>query len=98
MPMFEYRCTRCGHEFEELVFGDETPVCPACRAEATEKLISKPCRHCEGGSLGDFGAPSAPSSGGGCAGCSGRFKAGVDKQRFESQLEPAGTHRRAGDL
>ena len=59
MPMFEYRCTRCGHEFEELVFGDETPVCPACRAEATEKLISKPCRHCEGGSLGDFGAPSA---------------------------------------
>ena len=33
-----------------------------------------------------------------CAGCSGRFKAGVDKQRFESQLEPAGTHRRAGDL
>ena len=35
---------------------------------------------------------------GGCAGCSGRFKAGVDKQRFESQLEPAGTHRRAGDL
>ena len=54
-----------------LVFGDENPVCPACRAEATEKLISKPCRHCEGGSLGDFGAPSAPSSGGGCAGCSG---------------------------
>lgn len=43
MPMFEYRCTRCGHEFEELVFGDENPVCPACRAEATEKLISKPC-------------------------------------------------------
>ena len=51
MPMFEYRCTRCGHEFEELVFGDENPVCPACRAEATEKLISKPCRHCEGARL-----------------------------------------------
>ena len=57
MPMFEYRCTRCGHEFEELVFGDKNPVCPACHAEATEKLISKPCRHCEAGGLGDFGAP-----------------------------------------
>ena len=60
MPMFEYRCTRCGHEFEELVFGDENPVCPACRAEATEKLISKPCRHCEGGSLGEGGCPPCP--------------------------------------
>ena len=68
MPMFEYRCTRCGHEFEELVFGDATPPCPACHAEATEKLISRPCLHSEG--RGDF--PAAPSSsGGGCAGCSG---------------------------
>ena len=34
------------------------------------------------------GAPAAP----------GDLKREVDKQRFESQLEPAGTHRRAGDL
>lgn len=70
MPMFEYRCTRCGHEFEELVFGDKNPVCPACHADATEKLISKPCRRCEG-NLGDFAPSAAPASGGGCAGCSG---------------------------
>ncbi len=44
MPIFEYNCTKCGHKFEELVFGDEKPVCPACQASETEKVISMPCR------------------------------------------------------
>ncbi len=30
MPIYEYSCTACGHEFEELVRGDEKPVCPSC--------------------------------------------------------------------
>ncbi|EPR40852.1 regulatory protein, FmdB family [Desulfovibrio sp. X2] len=72
MPIFEYVCGKCGKEFEELVFGDETPPCPHCAAKDTQKLMSC-CRHKNGGaSGGDFAAPSAPSSGGGgCAGCSG---------------------------
>lgn len=72
MPIFEYRCTQCGAEFEELVFGDATPVCPKCKAPQTEKLMSR-CRHKSGGGA-DFGGDfSAPSSGGGskCSGCSG---------------------------
>ena len=40
MPMFEYRCTRCGHEFEELVFGDENPVCRPAAPKPRKKLIS----------------------------------------------------------
>lgn len=72
MPMFEYHCTRCGHEFEELVFGDERPACPACHAEATEKILSRPCRVCSGSSHGmGENSMSAPSGGGGCSGCSG---------------------------
>ena len=70
MPMFEYRCTRCGHEFEELVFGDESGM-PGLPRRSHGKAHLQAVPHCEGGSLGDFGAPSAPSSGGGCAGCSG---------------------------
>lgn len=71
MPMYEYHCTHCGHEFEELVFGDELPPCPSCHAEATEKLLSRPCIQ-RGGGMGDFPMASAPSSsGGGCSGCSG---------------------------
>jgi len=27
MPIFEYACRACGHEFETLVRGAETPAC-----------------------------------------------------------------------
>lgn len=71
MPIFEYRCGKCGHEFEELVFGQAAPACPKCKAPKAEKLMSC-CRHKNAGGGADFGSmPSAPSSGGGCAGCSG---------------------------
>ncbi|EPR35678.1 regulatory protein, FmdB family [Alkalidesulfovibrio alkalitolerans DSM 16529] len=70
MPIYEFVCEKCGREFEELVFGDARPPCPACAASDTKKLMSR-CRHKSGGAGGDF-APSMPSSGGsGCAGCSG---------------------------
>lgn len=70
MPIFEFRCGGCGHEFEELVFGQAAPACPKCKAPKTEKLMSA-CRHKTAGAGGDFGSMSAPTSGGGCAGCSG---------------------------
>ena len=66
MPMFEYQCKSCLREFEELVFGNELPVCPYCHSANTEKLLSRPCAcRREGGSA------SGSASGGGCAGCSG---------------------------
>jgi putative FmdB family regulatory protein len=40
MPVYEYACKKCGHEFEELVFGDEKPACPKCKASALEKKFS----------------------------------------------------------
>ena len=40
MPVYEYACKKCGHEFEELVFGDEKPVCPKCKAKSPEKKFS----------------------------------------------------------
>jgi len=40
MPLYEYRCEGCGHEFEELVFGGETPDCPRCGAAEPHKLMS----------------------------------------------------------
>lgn len=69
MPIFEYKCGRCGQEFEELVFGDDAPACPACGSKKTSKLMSR----CRAKSGGDDGGSDAPSSGGGggCSGCSG---------------------------
>ena len=35
MPIYEYRCTACGHELEALQKITESPLtsCPSCRAE-----------------------------------------------------------------
>ena len=42
MPIYEYRCTACGHELEALQKITESPLtsCPSCRAETLTKLVS----------------------------------------------------------
>ena len=41
MPIREYHCTECGHEFEVLEGpSSETPKCEACGAEKLERLLS----------------------------------------------------------
>ena len=69
MPIYEYGCEKCGRDFEELVFGDETPSCPYCGSAETHKLMSR-CARCRSDSGASFDM-APPSSGGGCAGCSG---------------------------
>ncbi|HSR53134.1 MAG TPA: zinc ribbon domain-containing protein [Acidobacteriota bacterium] len=41
MPIFEYRCPRCGEQFEKIVMGSSSSVeCPACSSTEVEKMIS----------------------------------------------------------
>jgi len=42
MPIFEYVCKNCGHQFELLVFPSDRnrPTCPVCNHTAIEKLMS----------------------------------------------------------
>ena len=41
MPIYEYRCRGCANEFELLVLkGSPVPVCPSCRSEDIEQLLS----------------------------------------------------------
>ena len=42
MPIYEYRCRGCDHEFELLVRGEMTPGCPECEGEDLERLLSLP--------------------------------------------------------
>ena len=42
MPIFEYRCTSCHHEFETLVRTGDTPACPKCAGQELTKLLSLP--------------------------------------------------------
>ncbi|MBC8392597.1 MAG: zinc ribbon domain-containing protein, partial [Deltaproteobacteria bacterium] len=42
MPIFEYSCKKCNHQFERLVFPSDkqVPECPKCRGNDVEKLMS----------------------------------------------------------
>ncbi len=42
MPMYEFRCRKCGATFEELVKrADEEIKCPKCGSARLEKLFSR---------------------------------------------------------
>jgi putative FmdB family regulatory protein len=40
MPIYEYRCSGCGTEFEKLVRASDTPQCPSCQGRALDKKLS----------------------------------------------------------
>jgi putative FmdB family regulatory protein len=41
MPIYEYQCRKCAHEFELLILkGSPAPACPACQSEEIEQLLS----------------------------------------------------------
>jgi putative FmdB family regulatory protein len=41
MPIYEYKCRRCGHRFEHLVLRSSATVeCPECKQQDLEQLIS----------------------------------------------------------
>lgn len=40
MPLFEYECRACHHQFELLVRASTTLECPSCQATDLEKQLS----------------------------------------------------------
>jgi len=55
MPIYEYACTPCGKQFEELVIrkSDEAEVkCPACGSAAIGRQMSRPAAARVGGEAG----------------------------------------------
>lgn len=42
MPIYEYKCLKCGHQFENLqkVNSDDLIICPKCKAPKLQRLIS----------------------------------------------------------
>jgi putative FmdB family regulatory protein len=51
MPIYEYRCQACDHEFEEWQKISENPIrtCPRCRKRRVERLVSRAAFHLKGG-------------------------------------------------
>jgi putative FmdB family regulatory protein len=40
MPLYEYACKACAHQFEVLVRNGDRPECPACRGNELERRFS----------------------------------------------------------
>lgn len=42
MPIYEYQCSACGHQFDALQKMSDAPLseCPACHKPALQKMIS----------------------------------------------------------
>lgn len=40
MPIYEYHCRTCEHDFEELVLDAKAPPCPSCKGTQIERLLS----------------------------------------------------------
>jgi putative FmdB family regulatory protein len=51
MPIYEYACAACGHQFEEWQKMSDNPIktCPKCKARKVEKLISQTSFSLKGG-------------------------------------------------
>jgi len=51
MPIYEFRCEKCGHEFERLqkIADPDPEQCPACGKDAVSRLISAAAFRLKGG-------------------------------------------------
>jgi putative FmdB family regulatory protein len=65
MPLYEYQCQGCQHEFEQLVWGGQQVSCPQCNGAQVEKLFSVVANPVSGDSPNP-GSRTLPTMGGGC--------------------------------
>jgi len=66
MPIYEYQCQKCGHEFEreQRIVDDPIKKCPACKANRAKRLISKTSFVLKGGGwYNDLYSSAKPASG-----------------------------------
>ncbi|MDR1480331.1 MAG: zinc ribbon domain-containing protein [Planctomycetaceae bacterium] len=52
MPLYEYFCPKCEHEFELLIRGSEIPVCPDCGNKNLTREMSTPAAHTKSSEFG----------------------------------------------
>lgn len=103
LPLYEYRCTKCGHRFERLQqFSDPPPKkCPECGGKV-EQMVSAPAVQFKGSGwyVTDYARKSGAPAG--CDAKSSDVKAGESKsaeskpgeskpaEKSESKNEPSG--------
>ena len=69
MPIYEYSCQHCNHDFEALIRNSEDqPKCPKCGESELARQFSVPAAAKVQGSGGSLPMASAPMPMGGCGG------------------------------
>lgn len=67
MPIYEYHCEQCDHDFEYLVFnGQEPDACPSCNSDQVARQMSI-CGFVSKGAGGETVSSSASANA--CGGC-----------------------------
>ena len=92
MPIYEYRCDKCGHEFETIQKISESPLetCPECTENALRKKVSAAGFRLKGGGWyeTDFKKGSKKNVSGaesaGEGGASGGSESGADAKKTSS--------------
>ncbi len=62
MPIYEYICKECDHQFEALVYGKEKAACPKCHTKKLEPKLSV-------FAVSAKGSASAAPAAGACGSC-----------------------------
>jgi putative FmdB family regulatory protein len=70
MPLYEYACQSCDHEFEALVRTGDAPQCPECSGTDLQRRLSVFAAHTQGsagdaepiGACGRCGDPRGPGA------------------------------------
>jgi len=68
MPIFEYVCKECQHEFEALVFGKQKAECPKCQSKKLEPQLSVFAVSAKSGATSPRSMPAGPCGSCGNAG------------------------------
>ncbi|MBM4140879.1 MAG: zinc ribbon domain-containing protein [Nitrospira sp.] len=69
MPIYEYKCTICGEDFEKLVFGNQEVSCPQCSSQEIKKKFSVFCATGTQKPLAGTGAACTSCSKTSCSSC-----------------------------
>jgi len=98
MPLYEYRCDACGHQFEKIQRFSDDPisVCPNCGAGPVVKLLSSPAIQFKGSGwyITDY---ARKGKGGGENATPASTSSGAAKSETPSASTPAATPSSSSD-
>ena len=96
MPLYEYRCTSCGHRFEKIQKINDAPetACPKCGGELVRPLTA-PALQFKGAGwyVNDYAAKPSGGSGADSGPAKSDSKSGSDSLQLRQNAPPRGAGR-----